>query len=120
MNISELPYIIDRLTIDNIKGEPYNNDNVFLIIKNNKIFERNTYNDCIKKLREAIKSDHLNIEENNIIIQFCIKEYRRQFNAKDIKSFKGLLKYHYRRFVDHFTRISKPLTLLLKKDFKLV
>jgi len=54
-----------------------------------------------------ISSDPIKIE--------CIKNYPKPKNAKDIKSFLGLLSY-YRRFVDNCTKIAKPLTYLLKKD----
>lgn len=36
-------------------------------------------------------------------------------NAKDVKSFLGLVGY-YRRFIENFSKITKPLTSLLKKD----
>ena len=38
-------------------------------------------------------------------------------NPKDIKSFLGLVGY-YRRFIENFSKITKPLTSLLKKDVK--
>lgn len=45
----------------------------------------------------------------------CIREYPKPKNAKDIKSFLGLLNY-YRPFVDNFAKIAKPLTYTLIKD----
>ncbi|CAH2089856.1 unnamed protein product [Euphydryas editha] len=36
-------------------------------------------------------------------------------NPKDVKSFLGLVGY-YRRFIENFSKITKPLTSLLKKD----
>ncbi|CAH2101183.1 unnamed protein product [Euphydryas editha] len=36
-------------------------------------------------------------------------------NPKDVKSFLGLVGYH-RRFIKNFSKITKPLTSLLKKD----
>lgn len=49
----------------------------------------------------------------------CIKNYPKPINAKDIKSFLGLLNY-YHRFVDKFAKIAKPLTFLLKKNIPFV
>lgn len=40
-------------------------------------------------------------------------------NAKDVKSFLGLAGY-YKRFIQNFSQISKPLTALLKKDSEFV
>jgi hypothetical protein len=38
-------------------------------------------------------------------------------SAKDIRSFLGLAGY-YRRFIENFSKIAKPMTDLLKKDRK--
>lgn len=45
----------------------------------------------------------------------AVKDFPRPKNAKNIKQFLGLAGY-YRRFIPQFSKISKPLTNLLKKD----
>lgn len=45
----------------------------------------------------------------------AVKEFPRPKNAKNIKQFLGLAGY-YRRFIQNFSKISKPLTTLLKKE----
>lgn len=45
----------------------------------------------------------------------AVSEFPTPKNAKDIKSFLGLTGY-YRRFIDNFSKLTKPLTCLLKKD----
>jgi hypothetical protein len=45
----------------------------------------------------------------------CVTQFPVPTNAKDVKSFLGLAGY-YRRFIQNFSQISKPLTALLKKD----
>lgn len=44
-----------------------------------------------------------------------IKDYPRPLNIKHIQSFLGLCSY-FRRYVNGFSKISKPLTSLLKKE----
>jgi len=44
-----------------------------------------------------------------------VKEFPTPKCPKDIKSFLGLISY-YRRFIPEFSKLSKPLTSLLKKD----
>lgn len=45
----------------------------------------------------------------------AVTEFPTPLCPKDIKSFLGLVSY-YRRFIPDFSKLSKPLTLLLKKD----
>lgn len=48
----------------------------------------------------------------------AIKKYPIPTTTKEIKSFLGLLGY-YRKFIKDFARLTKPLTLCLKKDAKI-
>lgn len=45
----------------------------------------------------------------------AVKNFPRPTNAKNIKQFLGLAGY-YRRFLNNFSKVAKPLTALLKKD----
>jgi hypothetical protein len=47
-----------------------------------------------------------------------VLEWEQPKNVKDIRSFLGLSGY-YRRFIENFSKISKPMTELLKKVFLL-
>ncbi|XP_025161027.1 uncharacterized protein LOC112589987 [Harpegnathos saltator] len=47
----------------------------------------------------------------------AVKDFPRPRNAKNIKQFLGLAGY-YRRFIQNFSKIARPLTSLLKKDAK--
>lgn len=46
-----------------------------------------------------------------------IEKFPRPTNQKEIKGFLGLVGY-YRKFIENFSKISKPLTGLLRKDYK--
>lgn len=48
----------------------------------------------------------------------AIQEIKVPKNQNDIKSFLGLTGY-YRKFIENFSLITKPLTKLLKKDKKI-
>lgn len=45
----------------------------------------------------------------------AIKEYPRPINVKGVQRFLGMCAY-YRRYVPNFSKIAKPITLLLKKE----
>jgi LPS O-antigen subunit length determinant protein (WzzB/FepE family) len=44
----------------------------------------------------------------------AVKEWEQPCNVIDIRSFLGLVGY-YRRFIENFSKIAKPMTNLLKK-----
>lgn len=48
-----------------------------------------------------------------------IKKFELPKTAKDIKSFLGLIGY-YRKFIENFAKITKPLTKCLKKNAKII
>lgn len=48
-----------------------------------------------------------------------VKEFPIPKTAKEIKSFLGLIGY-YRRFINNFAKITRPMTLCLKKDAKVI
>lgn len=57
--------------------------------------------------QEGVKPDPKKVE--------AVLHFPRPKNSKNIKQFLGLAGY-YRRFLNDFSRIAKPLTILLKKD----
>lgn len=90
-----------------------------------KIFERLRLNNlklqpdkCEFLRREVSYLGHIisneGVKPNPIKIQ-AIKSFPRPQCIKSIKSFLGLVGY-YRKFIQNFAKIAKPLTLLLKKD----
>ena len=49
----------------------------------------------------------------------AISEWKQPTSAKEIRSFLGLAGY-YRRFIEGFSKIARPMTELLRKDTKFV
>ena len=64
INISEQPFVIDKLTSSNINWEPYD-EQIYLLN------EEENHCNRIKMLKESIKTDHLNYEEKDNIIELC-------------------------------------------------
>jgi hypothetical protein len=93
----KLSHVFDRLRIHNLKLQP---EKCAFLRKE------------VLYLRHVINEHGVTLDPNKIK---CIENYPRPQNSRDIKSFLGLLNY-YRRFVDNFAKIAKPLTALLKKD----
>lgn len=63
-------------------------------------------------LGHIISQEGMRANPNKIKV---IKQYPRPANVRDIQSFIGLCSY-FRRYVNGFSKISKPLTSLLKKE----
>ena len=70
----------------------------------------------LEYLGHIITSDGVKPNDNKIE---AIRSFPPPKNAKEIKSFLGLIGY-YRRFIKDFSKVAKPLTQLLKKgeEFK--
>ena len=58
---------------------------------------------------EGVAVDHEKVE--------AVSNWQQPTNVSEIKSFLGLAGY-YRRFIEEFSKIARPMTELLKKDKK--
>lgn len=92
----KLEQVFNRLRLHNLKLQP-----------NKCIFLRKE----VLYLGHLINADGVSPDPSKLE---CIQKYPKTKNVKDIRSFLGLLNY-YRKFVDNFAKIAKPLTFLLKK-----
>lgn len=96
-HIENLGAIFDRLRKFNLKLQP---DKCEFLRKE------------VGYLGHIISEEGLKPDPNKIK---SVKEFPIPKSPKDIKSFLGLISY-YRRFIPEFSKLSKPLTSLLKKD----
>lgn len=94
---SKLKNVFDRLRANNLKLQP---------------------DKCEFMRREVSYLGHVisdkGVQPNPIKIK-AIHDFPTPKNPKTIKTFLGLVGY-YRKFINDFAKIAKPLTLLLKKD----
>ena len=67
-------------------------------------------------LRHIILGDGIAVDPAKVA---AVTEWVAPTSVKEIHSFLGLAGY-YRRFIENFSKISKPLTELLKREYKYV
>jgi len=78
------------------------------------------FSKCEFWLKELIFLGHVVSEEGVAVIPDKVQDvldWKTPKSVKDVRSFLGLAGY-YRRFIENFSKIAKPMTELLKKDKK--
>jgi hypothetical protein len=65
-------------------------------------------------LGHIVSAEGVAVDPNKVA---SVTEWESPKNTRDIRSFLGLAGY-YRRFIENFSKIAKPMTELLKKDKK--
>lgn len=73
IHISELPVVLDSLSTSNLNWEPYA-DHVFQVDSNNNNNVESKSRNRIKMINEQVKTDHLNSEERESLIEL-VKQY---------------------------------------------
>ena len=91
---------------------------VFQILCNNDLYlepeKCKFYKDKLNYLRFIISKDHITMEDSKIN---AIREWQTLHTVHDIWSFMGLGNF-YRRFIEKFSFMARPLYDLTKKDEK--
>ncbi|KAH9801781.1 Endonuclease [Citrus sinensis] len=67
-------------------------------------------------LEHVVSKDRISVDPSKVE---AVSQWSRPTNAKEVRSFLGLVGY-YRRFVEGFLKIAMPLTQLTKKNAKFV
>ena len=65
-------------------------------------------------LGHVVSADGIAVDPAKVSV---VTDWESPKSAKDIRSFLGLAGY-YRRFIENFSKIAKPMTELLKKEKK--
>jgi len=98
INISKQPFVIDELSTENLQWEPYS-DHVFFINSDRETQTMGTKRvkdttDRITLLNEAIKTDNLNVEERDSIIDLCNKYSDIFFLENDYLNSTDVVKHY--------------------------
>ena len=70
--------------------------------------------DSVGFLGHVVSAEGVAVDPSKVA---AVTEWESSKNAGEIRSFLGLAGY-YRRFIENFSKIAKPMTVLLKKDKK--
>ena len=114
-----LVYIDDILIYSKSKAEHLQHiHQVLEKLREHKLFAKLSKCDFLTKrveyLGHIVTPDGIQVDPHKIQ---SIKDWPVPKDAHDIRSFLGICGY-YRRFVEHFSKIAKPITDLLHKDTK--
>lgn len=97
----------EHITHISIIADALYNANMKLSSEKSKFFQ-----DSVEYLGHVIKHKRITVDPNKVE---TIREYPLPTNLKELRSFLGLASY-YRKFIENFAHITKPLTIFLRGE----